>query len=1018
MLVTYTHSRAAILCLGGWGLQVLLHLTPRFLATQEQRAALHAAGPDLNRITSFGAVLPEPLLPGDGQAQLYLRRPRDGAPWTPYYVERLLLELARREPTPGEERAAALLTASERRASALLRMAEPMLEPMGYEGYEFRAPATGLPGLGLRVGAQATGLRRATRSDIFTAGLTHADYAARLLETYVLDPIRQDNLAPDDPFVQTTLYVVAPLFEPLTSALIWPLVGGLMARLGRRHISNVVGLFATGSYATDLTRGIEDAAAYSALQELEVLTGIRRDEARRAALAAQVRSIRPALAEYIGEHIFDRIYLLDREKSNQGLAQDSHELAVLAGNALEALVVGSGDLFIQEQLGFAVHAGEERPYSLIGAAADYVPVNQILHAVNRTEESRLVREWVLRNTPDEPQPNPLARLIDRQPGPTLAEMGFSQAKALAQLAARMPELYAGEPEELAALSVRESFVFPAAAAHELRRLPPVEWAAAFDEHLAQVRSTFNLAVGSAAADEAWGLATSGSAAEAATGATLGFAAGLEADDRIYPQLLMKMHKRLVDLLAGSPTGLMRAAEQTQRWLHEAEEALQKLQTFSTPSTRQLARIQQGLALREWAVRNREMAAKQPSLLAILLRAAVATGLVGLFSLIYLLFAGRAWNPAEDGWALGGFATGIVLAGLATYRIHRNRQRSARRARIALAQAELTRELQNAAHDGLTRAYTQLAAVLRSWHAMLREAMDELHHLSTPPEMPAVPPPEIPQSYLYQPHLNQPLWDRCLTYLRKHMDVEGQRSEERLDKLWGTAKWRNQMQRILRTAPAAPGAHAGRSQARTIAEFIRQTVRESVAPVTLQEANPIRDNLIRALATEFSIEHLLWRGAAEAQDIERRLRAMEMGLADSRTVAPGAQTQTPTNRRYVEAAWNRAKPTGNYDVADRLAVYGVTIDFAAASGSADSDLTRSLLEEFNITLLPTENPFTLIFVRTVHGLTLDDLDCMRRYQAEQRSLAPDERALIHLAPNLDNIPASRHNGAERTTQHQP
>src|SRR5690606_14099771 len=150
--------------------------------------------------------------------------------------------------------------------------------------------------------------------------------------------IRQDNLAPDDPFVQTTLYVVAPLFEPLTSALIWPLVGGLMARLGRRHISNVVCLFATGSYATDLTRGIEDAAAYSALQELEVLTGMRRDEARRAALAAQVRSIRPALAEYVGEPIFDRIYLLDREKSNQGLAQDSHELAVLAGNALEALV--------------------------------------------------------------------------------------------------------------------------------------------------------------------------------------------------------------------------------------------------------------------------------------------------------------------------------------------------------------------------------------------------------------------------------------------------------------------------------------------------------------------------------------------------------------------------------------------------------------------------------------------------------------------------------------------------------
>lgn len=1003
MLVTYTHSRAAILCLGGWGLQVLLHLVPRFQATQEQRAALHAVGPDLNQITSFGAVIPEPLLTGDGQAQFYLRRPRPDAPWTPYYVERLLLDLQRRTPSATEERAATLLTASERRATALLRQADAALQPMGYEGYEFRAPAGGLPGLGLRATGQVQshGLRRATRADLFTASLIHADYAARLLETHVLDPIRQDNLAPDDPFVQTTLYVVAPLFEPLASAQIWPLVAALMARMGRRHISNVVGLFATGSYATDLTRGIEDAAAASALHELEILTGMRADEARRAALAAQIEATRPTLTHYIGERLFDRIYLLDREKSNQGLAQDSHELAVLAGNALEALVVGSGDLFIQEQLGFAVHTADERPYSLLGASADYVPVHQILHAVNRREESRLVREWVLRNTPDEPQPNPLARLLDRQPGPSLAELGFSQAHALHNLAARLPELYdKEEPEEIGDLGVRQSFVFPPAAAHELRRLAPLAWSDAFDDYIAQVRTTFDLAVGRAAVDEAWGLAAT------APETALGFAAGLEADDRLYPQLLVKMHKRLVDLLAGSPTGLIRAAEQTQRWLHEAEEALQKLQTSSTPSTRQLARIQHDLARREWTVQFRELAGKQPSLGATLLRAGIATGLVGLLSLVYLLFAGRAWNPQQDGWALGGFAVGALLAALGTVRIHQGRQRRARRARIALAQAELTSALQHAAHAGLTHAYTQIIAVLQGWHKMLREAMDELQHLSTPPEMPAVPPPDIAQSYLYQPHLNQSLWDRCLAYLRKHMDVEGRRSEERLDKLWGTAKWRTQMQRILRTVPA--GSSASPSQARTIAEFIRQTVRESVAPVTLQEANPIRDDLIRALAAEFSIEHLLWRGAADAQDLERRLRAMEMGLIDTQAIA---KTQTPTNRRYIEAAWNRAKPTGNYDVADRLAVYGVTVDFAAASGSVDSDLTRSLLEEFNITLLPTENPFTLIFVRTVHGLTLDDLDCMRRYRGEQLSLAPDERALLQLVPNLDKNAPRGHNGRE-------
>ena len=107
-------------------------------------------------------------------------------------------------------------------------------------------------------------------------------------------------------------------------------------------------------------------------------------------------------ATQVGQPVFDHIYLLDREKSNQGLAEDSHELAVLAGNALEGFVAASADLFVQEQLGYGLRAADQRPYSLVGASADYVPVQQILHAVNRQEESRLVREWVLRNSPDAP----------------------------------------------------------------------------------------------------------------------------------------------------------------------------------------------------------------------------------------------------------------------------------------------------------------------------------------------------------------------------------------------------------------------------------------------------------------------------------------------------------------------------------------------------------------------------------------------------------------------------------------
>ena len=93
---------------------------------------------------------------------------------------------------------------------------------------------------------------------------------------------------------------------------------------------------------------------------------------------------------------------------------------------------------------------------------------------------------------------------------------------------------------------------------------------------------------------------------------------------------MPQRKRTVPIASPSP----------QRWLHEAEEGLQKLQTFSTPSTRQLTRIQQELAKREWAVQYQDLSASEPNFGAILLRALGATGLVGILSILYLIVVGR------------------------------------------------------------------------------------------------------------------------------------------------------------------------------------------------------------------------------------------------------------------------------------------------------------------------------------------------------------------------------------------
>ena len=86
----------------------------------------------------------------------------------------------------------------------------------------------------------------------------------------------------------------------------------------------------------------------------------------------------------------------------------------------------------------------------------------------------------------------------------------------------------------------------------------------------------------------------------------------------------------------------------------------------------------------------------------------------------------------------------------------------------------------------------------------------------------------------------------------------------------------------------------------------------------------------------------------------------------------------------------------------MAVYGIAVDFVAAEGTPDSDLARVLRDEFNLTLLPTQDPFSITVVRTVHGLTLDDLDCMRRYRAELTYLLPHERNLIKLVGDPEDL----------------
>jgi hypothetical protein len=62
------------------------------------------------------------------------------------------------------------------------------------------------------------------------------------------------------------------------------------------------------------------------------------------------------------------------------------------------------------------------------------------------------------------------------------------------------------------------------------------------------------------------------------------------------------------------------------------------------------------------------------------------------------------------------------------------------------------------------------------------------------------------------------------------------------------------------------------------------------------------------------------------------------------------------------------------------------------------------------------------VRSVHGLSLDDLDATRRYHVEFTYLSPDERALALLIDEPDDtiytLPATNKQRAQRTVRYIP
>ena len=322
-------------------------------------------------------------------------------------------------------------------------------------------------------------------------------------------------------------------------------------------------------------------------------------------------------------------------------------------------------------------------------------------------------------------------------------------------------------------------------AEELSRRSPAQWPRRFDAHCEDVAEYLGLISSPTALTELWGLEQGVAAGEAEN----------EADRRLMPDVQRQMHQRLVDQIVASPSGLSRADAQVRQWRTEAKAVRAELIAALATAPHKLMQSRTRLAAQDWQMRYLRAIRRTPTLGGALLRALLITGLVGAIALLYLWLVQRSWNMTQDGVALAGFGTGAILAALLAFRVTANRVGALRRKRLAQVQSQLSDALQRDVRSGLLRGYDTLIALLDRWAEMLSDAQDELHDLSTPPLMPTPGAAESSAGHLYTPHLNTKLWEHCLDHLRSVMDSQGQRSEDRLDTLWGDAGWRGEMRRI-------------------------------------------------------------------------------------------------------------------------------------------------------------------------------------------------------------------------------
>ena len=679
------------------------------------------------------------------------------------------------------------------------------------------------------------------------------------------------------------------------------------------------------------------------------------------------------------------VHLIDREKSNQALAESALDLAVLAGNAVEAFLAADGLGHLERSLGPETVTG--RPsYSVLGAASDHVPLAEYITSAIEEEQKGVIRSAILAAGDRPVTVEAELQALGATPDAFVRRFLDAGGTPMFELATDPPSP-AWPPE----VRIAEGYLLPKAEASDLRETKdPMRWRELLEFRAAGVAAEVKRVYG--AAQVAWGLPPDDlDGGERDPSSALG--GDLEPTDsaisranfRVIPKAADLAAEQIVADVCSAPDGILRARARLSGWLGAVGALLHDLQQETGATANDDDAYQTRLDAWQWAFTS--AAASHPQTLRLWVRVLVVACL-GSLGLAGILLLQRSFDLGREGRIalVVGLAGALAVLGAAAWFATSGRMRRLKRQRIALAQEDVSRLATRLLRRGLFRAYSQLAGELAGLQVAVEDALVDLSDWArAEPELQraASDAGDVPTRAAVT---HEELWESVRDHVRRE-SADGEHGLERFRALWrkdgnDSPQWLpegSRLARRLRTAlDERRQAHGDApSMARSAGRSIAEVFRAYVARATEYHCPTHRlfadhPDLVRTAIGQYGAERLL--------------------LADHGHEPAGAADHNGAD--VVEDLYVRAKPSAGFEVTHLLSSDVLEVEFGVAADGPASPLRR-VFEQRGMPLLTSRDPLALSLVRTVNRLGPSELILTERCRDEFIRLSQSDRTMLSL-----------------------